>query len=279
MNDVTMQRRRGLFALALTALAAGGLLLFGSAPGTELAQAASDEYFAVTYTFTLQPDGSVATDVESAPVSAQYVVNQHRWAAESMPVPVEYNAAGEPPGLGMPALIQQAITSWNAVTPSTFSFAWAGAGAGEVGACGDTIDLDGHNTIRFEPLVFPTLGQTCTVWGRSGGANAKLVEFDMHLDDDLNTWTAAQPAEAGRYDIGSTVLHELGHAAGLGHSSDSSAVMFPSLKKATSKRTLAADDIAGLEAAYPGGATPTPTATPLPANLKPRARTMALARD
>ena len=106
-----------------------------------------------------------------------------------------------------------------------------------------------------------------------------LVEFDMHLDDDLNTWTAAQPPEAGRYDIGSTVLHELGRAAGLGHSSDSSAVMFPSLKKATSKRTLAADDIAGLEAAYPGGATPTPTATPLPANLKPRARTMALARD
>ena len=55
---------------------------------------------------------------------------------------------------------------------------------------------------------------------------------------------------SGGFDFASVVLHEFGHSLGLGHSTDPKAVMFPSISLETVKRTLAADDIAGIRALY-----------------------------
>lgn len=57
---------------------------------------------------------------------------------------------------------------------------------------------------------------------------------DTTADNDFDTFTV--------------LLHELGHSLGLGHSSDSNAVMFASYSGA--RRTLSADDIAGIQAIY-----------------------------
>jgi hypothetical protein len=59
------------------------------------------------------------------------------------------------------------------------------------------------------------------------------------------------------------VTHVLGHAVGLGHSNDGSAVMFATLSKCTSGSSgLGSDDVAGLQAIYPpvasGGFAPLP---------------------
>ena len=53
----------------------------------------------------------------------------------------------------------------------------------------------------------------------------------------------------------------VGHQLGLGHSSVSTATMYPSLGLcSTSGRSLDPDDLAGIERLYPGGTTPTNTA-------------------
>lgn len=280
-----------LWTVSLSVFVAGIAVLLVARPDTATAQ--TETYVVVKNTFYLSDDGSIAMDEDESGVSAQYVVNAHRWDASALPVVVRWNSAGEPADYGMAELLQNAISTWNAVEPSAFSFSWGGEGSGVVGACGNSINLDGQNTVKFEPLPGLTLGQTCTVWNVSAGPSAKLVEFDMQLDADATTWAATTPADPNRYDLPSTILHELGHAAGLGHSGQSSAVMYPTLGKGVAKRSLTADDIAGLEAAYPPNqaptptssptstsvaATPTPTTVPLPLT-QPRARTLSLARD
>lgn len=278
--------------LSFAVLVAGLAVVAASRPSPASAQ--QDAYVVVKHTFYLSDDGTVAVDEDESSVAAQYVVNAHRWAPAALPVAVRYNNGGQPADYGMTTLLQNAIDTWNAVTPSSFTFSWAGAGSGSVGACGGSINLDGQNTIKFEALPGVTLGQTCTVWNVNEGPNAKLVEFDMQLDADSSTWSATDQPQAARYDIASTILHELGHAAGLGHSGQSTSVMFPTLASGVAKRTLTADDISGLQAAYPATPSPTPSNSPAPTSspaptatptlgplppTQPRARTMSLARD
>lgn len=72
---------------------------------------------------------------------------------------------------------------------------------------------------------------------------------DMHIDTDWN-WVddAADVGGNGMFDLFTVVLHELGHALGLGHSADINAVMAPFYGGAN--RTLGADDIAGIQSIY-----------------------------
>jgi hypothetical protein len=69
------------------------------------------------------------------------------------------------------------------------------------------------------------------------------VAGDVHMDVDEN-WTD----NAGGIDIFTVMLHELGHALGLGHSDDINAIMYPFY--GGPNRTLGADDIAGIQALY-----------------------------
>jgi hypothetical protein len=100
--------------------------------------------------------------------------------------------------------------------------------------------------------------------------NAEPLAGDMHFDAAEN-WQIGQGT-----DLFSVALHEAGHALGLGHSTDPTAVMYPYYHVATG---LTADDIAGIVALYganngtpvtpiaptPAPApTPTPTPTPVP---------------
>lgn len=200
--------------------------------------------------------------------SAAFVVNNHLWAAGAMPVLVYYNGSSEPDGLGVAAVLQTELQTWSS-TGASFAFAYGGANSEPPGACeGATGNRDGSNTIAFvSTLPNQVLGQTCTISAR-GGSQSALMEFDMQIAIDI-PWVAGQTNPRNTYDLPSTMLHELGHAAGLGHSSVRSAVMYASLANGEQKRTLTADDIAAINAAYPPppGSAPTPAPVPTPANI------------
>src|ERR1019366_4803190 len=69
--------------------------------------------------------------------------------------------------------------------------------------------------------------------------NPEPIAGDMHLDAD-ESWSVGGTV-AGTVDIYSVALHETGHALGLGHSDNPSAVMYPYYRLQTE---LSPDDIA-----------------------------------
>jgi hypothetical protein len=65
------------------------------------------------------------------------------------------------------------------------------------------------------------------------------------LIDGWNWYTGSDPnaIAADQYDFETVVTHELGHAVGLGHSSDSASVMYPFLQAGVTRRNLGAGDL------------------------------------
>ena len=97
--------------------------------------------------------------------------------------------------------------------------------------------------------------------------NPEPIAGDMHLD-----WS--EPWRTGaNVDLFSVVLHELGHALGMGHSDRPGAVMYPYYKLTAA---LTDDDIAGIQALYgaqaaapPPAPAPVPVPVPTPAPTQP----------
>jgi hypothetical protein len=98
---------------------------------------------------------------------------------------------------------------------------------------------DRLNDVGWAPLANGTLGVT---WSTSG-----TDEADMAINTRYS-WTTGCTAVAGSFDLESVILHENGHVAGLGHSTDINAVMYPSYQ--TARCALAQDDKNGLAALY-----------------------------
>jgi len=83
----------------------------------------------------------------------------------------------------------------------------------------------------------------------------RILDADIALNARSRRFKAL-PAEAngGDFDdLQNTLTHELGHALGLAHNpTDQTATMFPAARRGEiHKRSLAEDDVAGLEALYP----------------------------
>ena len=195
--------------------------------------------------------------------SSGYVLAGYSWASHT--ASYGYNAAGKPSSLGGDlAAVQASANTWSSAG-ANFSFTGGGATTIGAGACNGT--HDGVNTVGWKQQSGSILAVTCTLYG---GANE--AEFDMQISPGWNWTTGSTP----NVDLQSVVTHEFGHALGLNHSTNSGAVMYASYTAGTLKRSLTADDIAGLTAIYGAGsgggstttttatATPTKTSTPAP---------------
>ncbi len=71
----------------------------------------------------------------------------------------------------------------------------------------------------------------------------------LHFDDSEHTW--ADGAVAGKFDIETVALHEIGHLLGLNHTSASGNIMIEQLPSNFTQRTLGADNLAGIRFLYP----------------------------
>ena len=112
-----------------------------------------------------------------------------------------------------------------------------------------------------DEYAFDGAGKTLAHTFYPAPPNSEPSAGDLHLDADED-WQVG-----GGIDIFSVVLHEMGHALGLGHSTQPGAVMYPYYRVATG---LAADDIAGIQDLYGAPAAPSqaPT-TPTGPGLQP----------
>ena len=160
------------------------------------------------------------------------------------------------------AAVGRAFTTWQSVPTASISYQFAGLTAATPGTD------DGLSTIGFQshPELDRVLASTSFMIDGSTGA---LIESDIFFNTSF-TWSVAPSGEAGKYDLESIALHEIGHLSGLGHSAlgetqlsadggrsvlGSEAVMFPIAfaPGSIAGRTLRADDIAGISDLYPDG--------------------------
>jgi hypothetical protein len=186
-----------------------------------------------------------------------------KWAQ----TPVRYfvSARSTVPGVTVPdfeAAVARSFAKWQAVPNASITYTYGGLTLARPG------DDDGSSTLGFEnrPDLDRVLAQTSFIVDRVSGA---LLESDIFFNSSF-TWSVAAAGEAGRFDLESIALHEIGHFSGLGHSAlgetelregggrrvlAADAVMFPIAYAAGSivGRTLTADDIAGISDLYPTG--------------------------
>jgi uncharacterized repeat protein (TIGR01451 family) len=70
------------------------------------------------------------------------------------------------------------------------------------------------------------------------------------------TGSSASGIDSGQYDFETTALHELGHGIGLGHSPDTTSVMYPTLATGAVRRALSVNDLTLID--NDGGGSPEP---------------------
>jgi hypothetical protein len=136
-----------------------------------------------------------------------------------------------------------ALGAWGSQSSASFQFAYGGR-------VNDTATgYDGRNVLLFRNASNGgAIASTYSWWSGS-----TLVDADTVFWDGGFQFAGNSPCvTGGEVYIQDVATHELGHALGLGHSTVGDATMYPSYSGCSQElRTLAADDISGVEALYP----------------------------
>jgi Matrixin len=173
------------------------------------------------------------------PQSAAFTLNGLYW--DTLRTVQSYNPAGQPTGAAASALTNT-YSTWNSVSGSSYRIGSGGTTnrcPSLVQECPGQQRFDGLNDVGWARLSGGTLGVT---W-----YSTSIDEADMAINNRY-AWSTTCAQVAGAYDLQTVFLHENGHVAGLGHSSDRNAVMYPSYQ--TARCTLGTDDRNGIASRY-----------------------------
>lgn len=175
-----------------------------------------------------------------------YSLLGYSWAQS--PVPYYINPANmDLPTAAIEPAIRAGADAWKLQSGASFSFAFAGYSSQT------TNTNDGINLIMFRNVSMGSAIATTYTWF----SGARLIDADMVFwDAGFQFFTGTSGCSNGFY-IEDVATHEFGHALGLGHSTVTSATMYPSISYCSQQsRSLDADDIAAVLALYPPTAVP-----------------------
>lgn len=185
------------------------------------------------------------------------------WGA--FPVAFGMDAQG-PRDLGMEAAeqaIRAAFLAWQRAPGTTVAFIYEGrlrnpgVGYDRDAAANQNAVVFGGEAWDFEPEA---LAVTLTLFKRGSG---ELVDADIVVNEKFYDWGVGAAVDN---DLQNALTHEVGHLLGLAHSEANDATMYASASPhETEKRTLDRDDVAALQALYPGDLTDDPAAEPVAA--------------
>jgi hypothetical protein len=182
-----------------------------------------------------------------------YMVNGPKWGHS----PVMYYVNPSNLDLSQSAVVSAVrggADTWGLQSAASFDFGYAGTSSQT------TTTYDSINLVVFRNASNGSAIAT-TYWWSSGGG---IIDADIVFWDGGFQFFAGASGCSGGFYIEDIAAHEFGHALGLGHSASTNATMYPSVSSCNmSNRTLAVDDIAGVEALYPPTVTP-PAIPPVP---------------
>jgi hypothetical protein len=173
------------------------------------------------------------------PQSQGYTFTGLKW--DTLPVAQSYNPAGERVG-GAQTALTNTYDDWSSVRNSTYRITSGGTTSrcpSLVRECPGQQRNDRLNDVGWARLASGILGVT---WNTT-----TIHEADMAINTRY-AWSTGCVARPNAFDLESVYLHENGHVAGLGHSTDVNAVMYPSYQ--TARCVLAQDDKNGIAALY-----------------------------
>ena len=183
------------------------------------------------------------------------------WAQRELSVQIDTRGAKGLPGAADE--VRAAVASWTAAgMPFVVTLSESNSGG-----CGAA---DGQNVVCWveDDWEFgeETLGITISIYEK---VSARVVESDILINRQDHRWSTGRTHE-DRFDLRSVLTHEFGHFFGLGHSSEAEATMWAETDPADdSKRSLQADDRAGIAALIAAMASAQPSDPP--ASVSPKA--------
>lgn len=190
---------------------------------------------------------STVTDDPTTPLYWRYRWVHVRAAADS--------CADVPEG-SVALAVDRAVATWNLAAEGCSDFRLFHDGP----PSGLTTNLDrgahdGENRIVWREDEWPdepeVLALTTVVYRVSTG---QILDADIDLNGVHHYWTDTSEPGSAATDVENTLTHELGHLIGLAHAVDPEATMYSeSAPGDLEKRSLSADDIAGICHVYPDG--------------------------
>ncbi len=172
------------------------------------------------------------------------------WPASALPVPfVLALPRSRDVGIDAAAELDVALRTW----PRAPCTSWRARFDGERAAVAAD---DGVNVVLFHDDAWPAelvagaVAQT-VIYTDAGG---RYRDADIHINGKDFRFSVDSARPPGTLDLRSILVHELGHALGLGHSNSARATMFAT-GSGLRWRSLEKDDLDGVCALYPGGGT------------------------
>lgn len=176
-----------------------------------------------------------------------YALSGRTWGVSSVLFYVNPQNAGGLTQSGIVDALKRAADAWRDQTHANIELIYAGT------TSGSSFGLNYKNEVFFRNTQTGYGGETYWWYDGSG----RLVDFDTAFYDGFYRFTTTPGTCSGQQVyLDDLAIHEFGHGLGLEHSSVAGATMQPVMPGYcdTTQMTLEADDVAGIERAYPAPA-------------------------